>query len=489
MSLLMSKFQIPDRYVPQPHTYTLLPFDFARVHGGQYILTNIVGEYILFPETDLAKLIDNTLPVNHPKFLELKTKHFLFDNDSSVATDLLSLKLRTKLSILSQFTSLHIFVTTLRCDHSCPYCQVSRVNDQSVQYDMSQDTALKAISLMFRSPSRALKVEFQGGESLLNLPLMRFIVREVLERNKTYKRDIVFVIATNLALLTDDLLDFADQYSILISTSLDGPADLHNANRPRHGNDSYQRTISSIQRVRARLGKDQVGALMTTTAASLNRVKDIIDEYIKQDFRGIFLRPLSPYGFAIKTKSYNAYNEDRWLEFYFEGLDYIIDINLGGFYFTEFYAAMVLKKMLTPLPTAYVDLQSPAGVGISAIVYNYDGEVYASDESRMLAEMNDTYFSLGNVHTNTYEDIFLSDKLLDTLDITFTQSVPMCHWCAFEPFCGVDPVYHYATQKDVIGKKPLSGFCKRNMELFRGLIKRLDRPEVRLVFEKWAYQQ
>ena len=340
----MSKFQIPDRYVPQPHTYTLLPFDFARVHGGQYILTNIVGEYILFPETDLAKLIGNTLPVNHPKFLELKTKHFLFDNDSSVATDLLSLKLRTKLSILSQFTSLHIFVTTLRCDHSCPYCQVSRVNDQSVQYDMSQDTALKAISLMFRSPSRALKVEFQGGESLLNLPLMRFIVREVLERNKTYKRDIVFVIATNLALLTDDLLDFADQYSILISTSLDGPADLHNANRPRHGNDSYQRTISSIQRVRARLGKDQVGALMTTTAASLNRVKDIIDEYIKQDFRGIFLRPLSPYGFAIKTKSYNAYNEDRWLEFYFEGLDYIIDINLGGFYFTEFYAAMVDRK-------------------------------------------------------------------------------------------------------------------------------------------------
>ena len=169
----MSKFQIPDRYVPQPHTYTLLPFDFARVHGGQYILTNIVGEYILFPETDLANLIGNTLPVNHPKFLELKTKHFLFDNDSSVATDLLSLKLRTKLSILSQFTSLHIFVTTLRCDHSCPYCQVSRVNDQSVQYDMSQDTALKAISLMFRSPSRALKVEFQGGESLLNLPLMR----------------------------------------------------------------------------------------------------------------------------------------------------------------------------------------------------------------------------------------------------------------------------------------------------------------------------
>jgi hypothetical protein len=28
----------------------------------------------------------------------------------------------------------------------------------------------------------------------------------------------------------------------------------------------------------------------------------------------------------------------------------------------------------------YVDLMSPAGIGIGAVVYNYDGHVYASDE-------------------------------------------------------------------------------------------------------------
>ncbi len=51
---------------------------------------------------------------------------------------------------------------------------------------------------------------------------------------------------------------------------------------------------------------------------------------------------------------------------------------------------------------------SPAGIGIAAVVYNYNGYVYASDESRMLAEMGDEHFRLGHVQRQSYKDIFLS---------------------------------------------------------------------------------
>jgi hypothetical protein len=37
-------------------------------------------------------------------------------------------------------------------------------------------------------------------------------------------------------------------------------------------------------------------------------------------------------------------------------------------------------------------------IGIGALVYNYDGDIYASDEGRMLAEMGDRTFRLGSVH-------------------------------------------------------------------------------------------
>lgn len=430
---------------------------------------------------------DGRLSYQDELYNELKSKHFLIDSDSDVALDLLALKVRTKLSPLANFTGLHIFVVTLRCEHSCPYCQVSRANDDRREFDMTRETALKSLDLVFRSPSPAIKIEFQGGESLLNLDLVEFIIEEAIRRNEQEKRNLAFVLATNLAVLDDRALALAARHQVLVSTSLDGPADLHNKNRPRPGGDSHARAIAGIHRARMALGRDQVGALMTTTAASLSRARDIIDEYIAQDFDGIFLRPLSPYGFAVKTKSYAAYNETKWLNFYFEGLDYIIDLNLGGFPFIEQYASMILKKMLTPFQPGYVDLMSPAGIGIGAVVYNYDGDVYASDEARMLAEMGDTRFRIGDVHANTYEEIFLGDALLDPLEQSFAASAPMCSWCAFEPWCGSDPVFHHATQGDFVGKKPLSAFCGRNMAIFKGLLERLnDRPHVREVFERWA---
>ena len=69
---------------------------------------------------------------------------------------------------------------------------------------------------------------------------------------------------------------------------------------------------------------------MTTTKASLDRPREIIDTYVEHGFHEIFLRPLSPYGFAMKTKSFSAYDIDRWLEFYREGLDYILELNEQG---------------------------------------------------------------------------------------------------------------------------------------------------------------
>ena len=122
---------------------------------------------------------------------------------------------------------------------------------------------------------------------------------------------------------------------------------------------------------------------MTTTQASLARVDDIIDEYLQLGLDGIFLRPLSPFGFAIKTKQFQRYDPDNWLAFYEQGLRRILEINHRGRQFREFYASLILTRMFSDKPIGYVDLRSPSGVGIGALVYNYDGNVFASDEGRM----------------------------------------------------------------------------------------------------------
>ena len=486
LPVLSSRFVHPDRYEPSD-SYELLPFRFMPFDSDRYIATNLVGEYVLVHRSLLDRLIDGSLPRRGPAFDELKSKQFVLESDSNVAIDLLAAKYRTQNVNLAEFTGLHIFVVTLRCDHSCPYCQVSRVSEDKATYDMTKETAARSIDLMFSGPSHTLKVEFQGGESLLNFDLIRFVVERVQDRNLGEGRDVEFVIATNLTPLTDSILEFCKQHRIYISTSLDGPPDLHNANRPRPGGDSFERTIDGIRRVRSVLGHDAVSALMTTTRRSLDRVEEIIDCYVENGFDGVFLRWLSPYGFAIKTASTIGYKSDAFNEFYARGLRYILELNRQGVPFSEQLAAIVLQKILTPYDTGFVDLRSPTGLGIGVVVYNYDGDVYASDESRMLAEAGDYSFRLGNVHRDSFEDIFGGDRLEMILDSTMAESTPQCTDCAYLPYCGTDPVLHHSTQGDMVGHRPTSQFCKRNMFLFHHLIGLIeDDPEAAQIMRGWV---
>ncbi|MGB5097315.1 MAG: His-Xaa-Ser system radical SAM maturase HxsB [Porticoccaceae bacterium] len=483
----MSKFQNFSHYQPDSSGYKLLPFRFTAVADEEYLLTNLAGEMTFLPRDRLAAFVNHKLHPDDPEYVDLRALHFLYRPEDRAALDLLALKVRTRFSRLADFTSLHMFVVSLRCEHTCQYCQVSRQSEDKASFDMTREIAEKGLDFVFRSPAPALKIEFQGGESLLNFELIQYIVEQAEARNKTQQRQLQFVIATNLAPVTPEMLYYCREHHILLSSSLDGPEDLHNKNRPRPGKNSHQKFLEGLHLAREIVGFDSVSALMTTTEASLPRVREIIDEYIRLGFQGIFLRPLSPYGFAIKTKSFAKYNATRWFEFYKEGLAYIIELNKAGIPFNEHYASLVLTKMLTSTDPGYVDLMNPSGAGIAGIIFNYDGSVYASDESRMLAEMGDKSFRLGSLLENTYEEIFLSDRLLNALDESFTLSAPMCSECAYEPYCGADPVYHHAMYKDVLGRKPESEFCQRNMAIFRYLadLMRSDK-EVRQIFMRWA---
>jgi His-Xaa-Ser system radical SAM maturase HxsB len=457
-------FKSKEHYLPTGQIgYRPLPFRFMRWHDGNVLLTNEVGEFLFLDPPTFQAFAQGALALEASQYAALKSRHFLMDSSSSVPIDLLATKYRTKKQFLDGFTKLHLFVVTLRCDHTCPYCQVSRVTQDRTTFDMSRATAERSIGLMFRSPSPTLKVEFQGGEPLLNFELIRWIVERVKERNKAEVREIDFVVATNLSQLTDDMLVFFAEHDVYISTSLDGPESLHNANRPRPGNNSHAVTLANIERVRQVLGRDRISALMTTTEHSLQCPREIIDEYVRLGFDAIFLRPISPYGFAIRTKHAFRYQADVFVDFYRDSLGYIIELNRQGTPMMEVYAQILLQKILTPFGTGYVDLQSPAGAGIGVVVYNYDGDVYASDEGRMLAEMGDKSFRLGNVHQDTYESLFGGATLRALVAGSCTESLPGCCECAFLPYCGADPVFNWATQGDPIGHRPTSAFCARNM--------------------------
>lgn len=482
----MAKFLSHDAFASLDKPLQLLPFRFQR-RANDYLVSNFAGDFVTLAPDEFDRLQRLDLAPGDELYEKAYSAHLVSRQGQRSQHQLLALRLRSRMAFLRQATPLHLFVVTLRCEHSCPYCQVSRQSTDRALFDMSKEHARRALAIALDSPSAHIKIEFQGGEPLLNFPLIEMIVLAAQQKAPTLNKKVDFVIASNLALLTEEHLAFCKRHGVLLSTSLDGPADLHNKNRPRPGGNSHALAVSNIRRAQQVLGPDRVGALMTTTEASLDRVEEIVDEYLALGLDGIFLRALSPYGFAIRTKQYYRYDATRWLDFYARGLRYILAVNAGGRPFSEFYSALILRRLLTDRPIGYVDLRSPAGIGLGALVYNYDGRVFASDEGRMLAEMGDTTFELGHVERDTYRSLILSDKLIDLVAVSLTQCAPECSDCVFEPHCGADPVYHHAVHHDPAGLKPLSEFCARQKGIIGLLLNILENePDNARILRRWG---
>ena len=420
------------------------------------LLVNELGDIMISPNGTVYKLCNHE-QLDENLYKSLVANYFITEQLLPSTIDIYANRLRTKKGFLDSSIGLHIFVLTLRCNQNCIYCQASSKNQSCTTYSMSQETLKSAVKLMFESKSKDLTMEFQGGEPSLEYDLLKLGIEEAEKYNKVEKRNITYVLCTNCIDLSDELLCLCKQYNVQISTSLDGPEFIHNKNRGRM--DSYKNVICGIDKARSYVGHSNVNALMTASNIGVDYPIEIVNEYIRLGFNSIFLRALNPYGLASENENWERYNE-KFIDFYKTALSYIIELNVNGTFFIEEFAAILLRKILTPFTTGFVDLQSPAGIINSVIVYNYDGYVYASDESRMLAEFNDFTFQLGHVN-DSYNELVYGSKAKSLAKVWCNETLAGCSDCAFKVFCGADPVRNYSTQGDVYGHRPTSLLCKK----------------------------
>lgn len=461
--------------------YALLPFNFTRLSGKE-VLVNELGDMIVAPIGTAQRIVDHTLD-DEELYKSLVANFFISEELLPSLLDIYASRLRLKKNFLDNRTALHIFVLTLRCNQNCVYCQASSREEGSLHCSMTFEMMEASVKLMFHSPSPSLTMEFQGGEPSLEPALIKYGIELAEEINQQECRELSYVLCTNCRFLSDELLTICKQYHVLISTSLDGPAYIHNKNRGRE--DSYEKTMAGIQKARDILGHEAVSALMTTSEPALDYPKEIVDEYVKDGFTDIFLRALNPYGLASDNEDWDKYHE-RFIAFYKEALDYIIEINKKGTFFREDYATIILRKILTPYTTGFVDLQSPAGTVNSVLIYNYDGYVYASDESRMLAENGDYTFRLGKI-TDKYEDLVYGVKVRNMGKVWANEALAGCSDCPIKAYCGADPVRNHSTQGDMYGFRPSSFVCKKNKAIIEYLILLMieKEDEVMPIFRSW----
>lgn len=468
--------------------YTILPLTFLRIDKSAVLLVNQVGEFINLSPVEFEQMIRYDLDTTSCTAHDLMGKHFIAIADLRTPIGLLSTKLRTRKAFLRDFTTLHMVVLTCGCNCRCEYCHASSRDPNDGPLHMTKDTARSVVDMIFCSPSPVIKIEFQGGEPTLNWEALTEIVKYAEHVNTRARKRLEFVVCTNLTGVTRNMLQFFRAHRIMISTSLDGPRDLHDAYRIRRdGRSSYDLFVDNLAAVRQEIGPHACSPLLTVTKEHLPRLREVVDEYCRLGFNGIFLRALNPYGFAVAERERLGYSTTVFTAAYIDTLEYIFDLNRRGQFFIEYYALLLLTRILTPFSTGFVDLQSPSGAGISGVIYDYDGSIYPTDESRMLARTGDDTFRLGNVHTEAYADIFLGERMREITAHSCVETLPGCAICAYQAYCGADPIRNYVECGDMVGHRPTSEFCQKNMAIFDYLFSLLRKNDTAVMNIIWSW--
>ena len=232
--------------------YTTLPFRFAKFDNG-VLIVNFVGDYKILSGDDFALFLSGGLQESSETFQDLQGMQIISSGDVETDIEILSTRYRSKKAFLDDFTTLHMVVTTLRCNQQCRYCHATakKEDESSLTYDMTAGTAEQTAKVIMKSPSPVIKVEFQGGDSSLNMKAVRTVVKEVERLNIEAKKNVEFVLCTNLLSVNSEDMDFLRLHKFCISISLDGPKDLHDANRVDCGEKgTYDRVVANLSKMR-----------------------------------------------------------------------------------------------------------------------------------------------------------------------------------------------------------------------------------------------
>lgn len=140
--------------------------------------------------------------------------------------------------------NLQLFVTR-RCQLRCRYCPILKGDAL-----MPLATALKGVDLLMGHQSPRLRLDFGGGEPLMNFEVVREAADYAARRAKARGKQLGFYMVTNAILLDDVVLEWAQRRGVLLEFSMDGAPEDHNRFKSAYdrGLDPYKATRAGVAR-------------------------------------------------------------------------------------------------------------------------------------------------------------------------------------------------------------------------------------------------
>lgn len=180
------------------------------------------------------------------------------------------------------------------CNMRCRYCFAGQGSFGGGHQLMSIETGEAALDfLLDQAPAGAdLEVDFFGGEPLLNLRLIEFVIENGLNKAASQGKNLRFTLTTNGLLLDREVVSFLNRHDVQLILSLDGRREVHDFYRPMPGGGgSYALVVDRmLDAVDSRKGQNYF-IRGTYTRRNLDFTRDVA-HLASLGFRQISLEPV-----------------------------------------------------------------------------------------------------------------------------------------------------------------------------------------------------
>ncbi len=279
------------------------------------------------------------------------------------------------------------------CNLRCSYCFASTGDFKGGRSLLDLNTGKNALDFLVRNSGnrKNLEVDFFGGEPLMNLHVVKELVRYGRSLEEKNNKKFKFTITTNGVLLDRNIIDYINDEFVNVVISLDGRPEIHNRMRKTvNGKGSYDIILENAKSlVEGRKQKDYY-VRGTFTRENLDFYKDVL-HLADCGFEQISIEPVV----ASEKEDYSIREEDLpqiFKSYEILASEYIKRRREGKWFnFFHFYIDLTQGPCLAKRLIG-------CGAGNEYIAVTPQGDIYPCHQF-----VGQTEFKMGNVNNDQFD--------------------------------------------------------------------------------------
>lgn len=330
------------------------------------------------------------------------------------------------------------------CNLRCKYCFASTGDFGHGRLLMPLDVAKKAIDFLIEKSvgRRNLELDFFGGEPLMNIDVVKEVVKYAREQEKIHNKNFRFTTTTNGVLLNDEIADYLNSEMANIVLSHDGRKEVNDTMRETvNKKGSYDIITPKFQSMVEKRGDKEYYVRGTFTKNNLDFEKDVLHLY-ELGFDQISVEPVvtdSKYDYALTEDDLPKIFEE-----YEHLAKTIIEYRKAGKFFNFFHFMIDLDHG----PCAIKRMKG-CGCGNEYVAITPDGDIYPCHQF-----VGNEEWKMGNILTGEFDN-----AKKDLFSRAHIYNKPECKECWAKFYCsGGCNANNALYNKDVL--KPLKLSCE-----------------------------